>query len=380
MNARDQRAVVSTAALRSAVAWSRRASEERAWREVARMTGVIMNARGPGDSPATPAELIASLRRPLGELLPPACEPSALDSAILLEDDELTDAAMEIACDYNHALFHSRDPATEWLPRWAWQRAEQVERQLFQSLIQSGSQAAYASSRRFVIERPAGNWRELTELRNGSDAYQGARQVADYVAITPERIFKFASGDAGAWWPCPVCRWPMRVQEQTVQCTYGPHQARFRIAGRVVAGGSAPALVKTSAARLRTPQARPVAGSRCVDPAVWRFITVPGIPELELERKLGGIAGVDVQMWPVKDTFDALVTAADGYQWTVDVKDHADAARIASDPPAADHVVVPGYRKGQVNQLSKMLPGKRVWTIERFCRHVGDHELPGGAA
>jgi len=341
-----------------------------------------MNARGPGDGPVTPAELVASLRRPLGELLPPAGEPSALDAAILLDgDDEFTEAAMEIACDYNHALFSGSDPATEWLPRWAWQRAEQVERQLFHSLIQSGSQAAYAASRRFVIERPAGNWRQLAEERNSSDAYQGARQVADYVAIPPERIFQFARGDAGAcWWPCPVCRWPMRVQQQNVQCTYSPHQARFRIGGRAVAGGSAPGLVKTSAARLRTPQGRPVAGSRCVDPAVWRFITVPGIPELELERKLAGIAGIDVQLWPVKDTFDALVTAADGFQWTVDVKDHADAARIANDPPAAAHVVVPGYRKGQVNQLSRMLPGKRVWTIERFHRHVRDHELPSGAA
>jgi EmrB/QacA subfamily drug resistance transporter len=112
-----------------------------------------------------------------------------------------------------------------------------------------------------------------------------------------------------------------------------------------------------SAARLRTPQAKPVARARCVDPAVWRFITVAGVPELLLERRLKGIAGIDVKMWPVKDTFDALVTALDGHTWTVDVKDHADPGRIADDPPAAEHVVVPGYRKGQVSQLS------RVWIL-----------------
>ena len=44
----ERRAVVTTAALRSAVAWSRRADEPRAWREVARMTGVVMGAFGPG--------------------------------------------------------------------------------------------------------------------------------------------------------------------------------------------------------------------------------------------------------------------------------------------------------------------------------------------
>ena len=83
-------------------------------------------------------------------------QPSPLDGVILLDgEDRLTDEAMDIACDYNHVLFHGRDPASDWLPGWAWQRGEQVERLLFQSLIQSGSQDAYEASRRFVIERPA---------------------------------------------------------------------------------------------------------------------------------------------------------------------------------------------------------------------------------
>jgi pPIWI_RE three-gene island domain Y/REase associating with pPIWI_RE len=381
LNVRERRAVVTTAALRSAVAWSRRAGEARAWREVARMTGVIMNARGPGIGPVTPAELVALLHRPLGYLLPSVDEPSALDAVTLLDaDGELSEAAMEIACDYNHALFDGRDPATEWLPRWAWQRAEQVERQAFQSLVQAGDQVAYTASRRFVVERPAGDWQTLAEERTNSKAYRGARLVAEYAPIPSERTFRFGSGDAGVcWWPCPVCRWPMRIQQQSVKCTYGPHQARFRITSPASAADAAPALVKTSAARLRTPPAHPVAGARCVDPAVWRFITVAGIPELLLERRLKGIAGVEVKMWPVKDTFDALVTAPDGHAWTVDVKDHTDAGRIADDPPAAQHVVVPGYRKGQVSQLARMLPGKQVWTIDRFCGHVRDHGHRGGA-
>lgn len=382
LSVRERRAVLTTAALRSAVAWSRRAGEARAWREVARMTGVIMNARGPGDGLVTPAELVALLHRPLGELLPFVDEPSVLDAVILLNaDGDLSEEAMEIACDYNHALFDGHDPATEWLPRWAWQRAEQVERQVFQSLVQAGDQVAYTASRRFVVERPAGDWQALAEERTNSPAYRGARLVAEFGPIPPERTCRFASGDAGAcWWPCPVCNWPMRIQQQFVYCTYGPHQARFRMASQSLAAGSAPALVKTSAARMRMPQARPVAGARCVDPAVWRFITVAGIPELLLERRLKGVAGVEVQMWPVKDTFDVLVNATDGHAWTVDVKDHADPGRIADDPPAAEHVVVPAYRKGQLSQLSRMLRGKQVWTIDRFCGHVRDRVRQGVSA
>jgi len=377
----ERRAVVTTAALRSAVAWSRRAGEPRAWREVARMTGVIMGAFGPGAGPATPSELVASLHRPLGDLLPTAGEPSPLDGVVLLDgEDRLTDGAMDIACDYNHVLFHGRDPASEWLPGWAWQRGEQVERLLFQSLIQSGSQDAYAASRRFVIERPAGEQRALTDERMTAAEYAGARLVADYKPVPADRVCRFGGGDADeCWWPCPVCRWPMRIQGTVVSCTYSPHQALFRITGTGRLARSRPVLVKTSAARLRVPEPRPAAGSACVDQAVWRFITVPGISEVLLERRLRAIPGVRVQMWPVRDAYDLLVTAPDGRLWRVDVKDHVSPAGIAADPPAAEYVVVPAYRKGQVSQLRRMLPEKRVRTIDQFVGEVREHAGRKGA-
>jgi hypothetical protein len=51
-----------TAAIRAGYAWSVRHDQPRAWREVARMTGVIMRAAGPGNGPVTPIELVAQLR------------------------------------------------------------------------------------------------------------------------------------------------------------------------------------------------------------------------------------------------------------------------------------------------------------------------------
>ena len=378
-DARGRRGAVTTAALRSAVAWSRRQEEQRAWREVARMTGVIMHAFGPGAGPSTPAELVALLHRPLGELLPAAGEASALDTVVLLNaDGTLSDEAMEIACEYTQALFDTdADPATEWLPRWAWQRAEQVERQTFRSLIQAGNQAVYTSSRRFIVERPAGDLRWLADERTTATPYSGARQVADYIDIPRDRQFRFGAGeDEVRWWPCPMCRWPMRVRPPIVKCSYGPHEARFRLVDR---NGGPPELVKTSTTRLSTPQPQTVAGARCVDPAVWRFVTVPGIPEIALERVRQRFPGLVVQLWPIKDTFDALITAPDGRTWTVDVKDHTDARGIVDDPPAAQHVVVPSYRKGQVNQLKRLLPEKSMWTVDSFVRHVSDH-MRGSAA
>jgi hypothetical protein len=286
---------------------------------------------------------------------------------------------MDIACDYNQVLFDGRDPASDWLPGWAWQRGEQVERLLFQSLIQSGSQDAYVASRRFVIERPAGEQRALTNERTTAPVYAGARLVTDYKPVPEDRVHRFAGGEADeCWWPCPVCRWPMRIQGAVVTCTYSPHQAAFRITGPGRPAGGRPGLAKTSAARMRVPVAQPTAGRTCVDQAVWRFVTVPGISEVLLERRLLAIPGVGVQMWPVRDAYDLLVTAPDGHPWRVDVKDHVSPAGIAADPPAAQYVVVPAYRKGQVSQLRRMLPDKQVRTIDQFVSEVREHAAREG--
>lgn len=374
----EQREVAATAALRSAVAWSRRRSEPRAWREVARMAGVIMRMFPPGSGPLTPAEVVASLHRPLGELLPRTDEPSELDGVVLLDsDDILSDEAMEIVCDYARALFDSEDPATTWLPRWAWQRAEQVERELFQALIDAGDAAVYTASRRFVVEYPAGDTRGLAEARGRA----GARQVARYHEIPSDRIVRGAGSEGGQWWPCPVCGWPMQVRGQRVECTYRPHAARFLVTDDHDSSTGMSTLVKVSATRLRVPKPRPAASAACVDPAVWRFVVVPGVPELELERLLRSrIAGLDVALYPMKDVVDLRVTAPDGQIWNVDVKDHADPQRVIDDPPAAEHVVLPDYRKGQLHHLRRALPRKSVWTIRQFLGAVRDHVSMGGRA
>jgi hypothetical protein len=342
------------------------------------MAGVIIQANPPGSAPSTPSELVASLYRPLEELLPsPAGTSSPLDSVVLLDaNDVLSDEAMEIVCDYTQALFDSEDPATAWLPRWSWQRAEQVERELFQALIDAGDAAIYTASRRFVIEHPAGEVKALTEARKA----MGARPVVPYQKIPPDRILRVGEGETGQyWWPCPVCQWPMQVRGRRVECTYRPHAAQFLLPESSIGASSTPALVKVSATRLRTPKPQPVDTTVCVDPAVWRFVVVPGVPELELERLLRSqVPEVNVALYPMKDVVDLRVTAPDGHTWNVDVKDHADPRRVIDDPPSAEHVVVPAYRKGQLNHLRRALPGKSVSTIRQFLGEVRDYMARGG--
>jgi hypothetical protein len=72
-----RRGRVVTAAVRAAFAWSAGDRDVRAFREIARMTGVVMEALGPGQGPVTPGELVTALQRPLGEILPARPEAGA---------------------------------------------------------------------------------------------------------------------------------------------------------------------------------------------------------------------------------------------------------------------------------------------------------------
>lgn len=66
---------VVTAALRAAYAWAERERQPGAMREIARMTGVVMEAHGPGRGPNNPVALVEELRHPLGSLLGFADDP-----------------------------------------------------------------------------------------------------------------------------------------------------------------------------------------------------------------------------------------------------------------------------------------------------------------
>jgi len=367
---RRRRAQVVTAALRAGYAWSVRHDEIRAWRELAAMTGVVMNALGPGRGPVTPAELVAALRVPLRGLLPPLPSGAgeSVDEVVILDGEELTDTAYEVGCEYTEALFETSDPAKEWLPAWARQRAEQVERALFEELIQRGSDEEYTATRRFLVDCPAGADRELVQELN----VRGALRVSAFGPVPDDRVFRWGDGwDERCWWPCSVCRWPMRVRGSDVDCSFGPHQARYEIDPRTVHGGGPPRLRRRdSGGPDAAPEPQPVGGARCVHFAAWRFVVVPGITEVRLGDALAALPGVKVRLWPGKDAYDLEVIPPDGPPLTVDVKDHTTAGRIAERPPRADHVVVPLYRRSQLGELSRLLTGKRVWDERGFLAHV----------
>ena len=261
---RERLTILTTAALRAAVSWTRRIEEPQAWRELSRMTGVVMYVLGPGHDSISPIQLVERLHRPLRELSTGFGDSPWLGEITLLDrNDQLTDAAVEVAFEYTQALFGETDSARRWLPTWTWQRAEQIERQVFDGLLRTASNEGYSTSRRFLIEHPAGSARELTEQMNSS----GISRVARYVPIPAERVSRSVGGEWW-WWPCPTCRWPMRVRSETVECGYSHHQARFRLDQTADRRRGEPGLVKMSTARLRVPEGRPPVCQGCMRPVV----------------------------------------------------------------------------------------------------------------
>ena len=211
--ARQRQSRVVAACLRAAYAWSERESRPGAMREIARMTGVVMEALGPGRGPASPMQLVECLRRPLGELVTlageePGSADDAIAAAVLLDGDRLADAVYDMACEYAQQLTTAAETAA-WLPSWTRMRAEQVENEAFSALVESGDKDAYTRARRLIIEYPAGEREELS----AQIVAARARCPVKYSALSADQQYTAPGGSW--WWPCPACRWPMAVTGET---------------------------------------------------------------------------------------------------------------------------------------------------------------------
>ncbi|CAM5571232.1 MULTISPECIES: restriction endonuclease-related protein [Streptomyces] len=360
---------VVAAALRAAYAWTVRHRRSGAMREVARMTGVVMEAHGPGRGPTTPLDLVGCLRRRLG-LLPALAEGTDEEIAqvvLLGNDDRLTSDAHDLACEYALPVGGPSDSA-QWMPTWTRMHTDQIRSMTFNALIQGNGQESYVASRRFLIEHPAGSLAELRDLVSETGVRLPPRGYTD---IPAGHVHHSAGGDAW-WWPCPTCRWPMEVAGTTVRCQYRPHAAVYQLTeGR--SGGSRPLLSRIDEGRPRVakPVARPAAGSRCVDPGVWRFVVVPGASEIRLKQCLERL-GATVQLWPELDRYDLHVRAG-GEEFRVDLKEYRSVHRLIADlrakPPSA-RVLLPKTHEHQLGTLQTVLPSLLITTETKFCTEV----------
>jgi hypothetical protein len=336
---------INTTALRAAKAWSVRATQAEAWREISSMFGVLLSFLPPGEGPATPIEMIENLRRPMREWvsLPWESLPDELGAfPILGGDDDLTSEAVEYGSDYIEALFENHEADTSWIPQWAVQTFEKVERSVYMVLVSAG-QDEYVSTRQLLIEVPVGS-RSL--VRDEINA-RGALRTEAYIPLPPDQQF---TADGSSWYvPCPECRWPMHVHGALLRCRYPQHSGTFHIA---FFGSPTEAPVVTGPVPVEAASAVDVVS---LHHAVWRYITVPGVTEVGLMRWLTKHPGVEIDRWPHKDRWD--ITARVGKTiFEIDLKDVRYPSQIGGKPPRVRYVVVPDYRAWQIAQLKRTLP------------------------
>ena len=293
---REERVIA--AAVRAAYAWSNRDEHgKEAMTEICRMTGVIMEAHGPGKSPTGPLDLVEALGRPLRGLML-SSDDTEIGEIELLDGDELTDAAHDLAAEYACPLDRTGAGTGDWLPSWTRMRSDRVSREVFHALIEDGSQEVYVNSRQFIIENPTG----LPELLPDERLQAGARPAGRCGLLAAHQKHTGRDGRE-YWWPCPVCKYPMVVDPPEVRCPYRPHRARFGLDETA----QRPRLVLNTGHR--GPAARSAAGVECVDAGVWRSVVVPGVTELRLAKRLRRYSKVD--LWPGFDTYDLHVVTGD---------------------------------------------------------------------
>ena len=353
--------------------------------------GMVAAAHGPGSS-LTFAAFRRALTNDLADLLPKGLDPIDLEGMRVVDTDgHVSEDAFDLAFEQRMLLRTLRklDDSAGMVSDQDLQ--SQIEQEsVYELLSKPGDQIKYEQARADLIRTPAGPVATLSELMLPT-------KVADmYNDIPYEAIYE------GWWFACPICGWPMRIflRENariltgSVRCWHQPHADMgasyiFRPTG---AGAPvlAPALPYERPPGRESvlypviepsPQAVPVAGCKALARGVWRYTTIPGIPELSLRDKLLE-RGISVQLWPVLDSYDLKVdinTHNGPKTFKVDVKDFTSATMLGNlvhaqegDKGGAQWLVVPDYRDKQVPLLSGVCEqyGMRVATASEFGEMV----------
>ena len=223
----------------------------------------------------------------------------------------------------------------------------------------------YRRFRRFIVEhahaRHADAVAEVGAVGVDLASVYGEVSVDARIVLRGEQQF----------YPCPRCRWPMRVAGAQVSCASSTTclgaGARFTLReGALVALGP-----------LESPSPVRCAGAAAVRVGLWRYTVLPGLEELDLGARLEGLPGVEVTLWPHLDQYDLDVRAGKE-RWRVDLKDYASAMGLARQLQArpvheVTWVVVPDAKRGQIPVLQRLVPEEARYLFahsSQFVREV----------
>ena len=308
--------------------------------------------------PIGAAPSLSGFRRLLGEplkrLMPPGIAAGPIGDLVLLDPDGmLHDGAADI---WREHLVPAAALEQRWsLPRL---RAEQEERRLYRELRSLG-QAGYVRARELLISQPAG---ELRALRHAWDdlwpRFGDYRPVGELGQVIV----------SGWWFPCPACRWPMRAIQTTgdvwrVSCE--AHAARgVSYSARPAGWNGEPALAAAGRHAPSVTGQLATADHLAVACPVWRYITLPGVLEIDL-RDYARRLGAEVALWPDLDEYDLLITLG-RREWRIDVKAWASPialahALLASELPG-EHldVVIPDHQGPACGAINDVIRSRNM--------------------
>ncbi|WP_053722563.1 restriction endonuclease-related protein [Saccharothrix sp. NRRL B-16348] len=388
------RYLVTRAALRAAKALTApEAKPEKRLETLMECHGALLAARGPG-SLLSFGEFRRALKGDLAVLLPDGVTPLDLQGTRIVDQDgQVTEGAFDLDLEQQMLLrmLHKLDGPAAVISDREFQ-SELDQETVFTLLRKSGEQTVYESGRRDLIRRPAGPVHELTELRLPP-------LVVDFYRDIP-----YDSAYEGWWFACPICRWPMRITLRNnagttvgaARCWHTPHAEMGASYLFVLpADGVAPQLLPEPAPPRPhgreavlypdlgdVPAATPTQGHKALTRGIWRYTTIPGLPELALHDELAA-RGVKVSLWPGLDAFDLLVEVGSKRgkktSFKVDIKDYTSARTLADlvhaqegDRGGADWLVVPDHHGGHVPLLSGVCAkyDMRVATASEFGEMV----------
>ncbi|TDC91036.1 hypothetical protein E1292_43020 [Nonomuraea deserti] len=348
-------------------------------------------------------EFRAKLRGPIRDMLPSWISMDGLEGVRILDaDGYVTEDAFDLRWENAELLnmikrlrdFSGGRVSADQL------RNHLAQQEVFEAISGRGPEQ-YVRDRMNLIEYPAGNTEELSDLGLPLKA------VGFYTDISYQSLYR------GWWFPCPVCRWPMKVTEYRssgrdygkAECFY-PRHAETGAAYYFRPTDGGPPTLQPFAEVIRPtpreaplhltvpdepPQARSSDGCRALTRGVWRYTTVPGLAELrlhrELKRRLDG-TGAEVRLWPMSDAYDHLVTVprpgGEKMQFKADLKDYTHVHTLgktihqaAGDRGGATYLVVPDHRVEQISLLNAICKKYKMQALtatdfaETVCTKVG---------
>jgi hypothetical protein len=346
-----------------------------------RAHGIVMALRGPAH-PLGFAEFRELVRGPVAGLLPPCHDADGLGSVYAIEPET---GERNVDLEALHGEYGVVARLSGELPHWAWLWDELAENRAYALFLKGENQRAYVRRREFVIRNAAGMPRTLRSM---------PKEIEDlYVAVPGERRH-------GRWsFPCPLCRWPMRVRPGggvvRVACDDRGHRERgadYRFVRDDDRDGP-PELVRIHPPPAMPARVRPLAPlagdalpqeadrTQMVGPECWHSHVVPGLLELALHDQLSE-RGASVELWPHLDRYDLHITVErEGRpkrEWKVDVKDvvsiDALIRRLEREgiKEKGLYLVVPDRLASQVKLLERVLSGFgwKVRTASRLAQEV----------